>query len=71
MIVDVFEQGRWILNRGALHSPCDGGGCKRHILKGEWYWRSDAGWLFCSDCTPEQLQVRGPDSREPGKPRPR
>lgn len=46
--------GRWILNRGMLSSPCDRGGCKRHIEPGEYYWRMwrGLGLLFCRDCAP-------------------
>lgn len=68
------QDGRWIVNRGALCSPCDGGGCKRHIEPGERYWRvwGSYGLLFCVDCAPVPLEVmeaaKGPppaDRRHP------
>ena len=54
---DLFVEGRWILNRGALRNPCEGAGCKRWILKGEWYWRESEpfGLHFCRDCVPDPL----------------
>lgn len=53
MIREMFAEGRWLLNRGALRNPCEGAGCKRWILKGEHYWRDASGDHFCRECTPE------------------
>ena len=47
-------EGRWIFNRGALRSPSDCT-CKRHIAKGEWYWRDRWG-VFCRECLPDTME---------------
>lgn len=51
--VDPKKAPRWILNRGALWSPCDVAGCKRHIDKGTWYVRHPWLGVVCSTCAPQ------------------
>jgi hypothetical protein len=41
---------RWVLNRGSLFDPCEVAGCKRHILKGEWYVRHPFLGPVCEAC---------------------
>lgn len=67
--VDVYvgERGlpRWVLNKGALSSPCEVPGCKRHIFKGEWYVRHpEFSDPFCRDCA-EGFGAVPPDAITP------
>lgn len=50
IFIDPRTAPRWVLNKGALRNPCDWAGCKRHILKGEWYVRHPEIGIVCSDC---------------------
>ena len=61
--VDVYtdpkQAPRWVLNKGALSSPCGIAGCKRHILRGEWYVRHpDWADPICRNCAEERFGVQ-------------
>lgn len=48
---DPRKAPRWVLNRGALLDPCDVAGCKRLVMKGEWYIRHPFLGVVCRDCS--------------------
>lgn len=51
LYLDPMKAPRWVLNRGALRDPCDVAGCKRFIVKGEWYVRHPFLGVVCRDCS--------------------
>lgn len=62
-VIELYDTaGRWLLNRGALMSPCEAAGCKRYIAKGEYYFRLPDGWgPFCVSCAERMFgAVHGP-----------
>jgi hypothetical protein len=51
LYTDPRKAPRWVLNRGALRDPCDVAGCKRLVMKGEWYIRHPFLGVVCRDCS--------------------